>query len=131
VDGRSTNRTAVYGPVRTVVWEGWSREAPPYPDFSNAWAKSGGGPEFFPRRATYQTPLPLDPPFLGGARDRTRGGNLGRPAKVRLELYQDPSGAERVSERHLASPGPSTPHHTAAVSRTKPLNSAATPIVAP
>ena len=29
---RMTNRTAVYGPVRTVVWEGWSREAPPYPD---------------------------------------------------------------------------------------------------
>jgi hypothetical protein len=28
----STSRTAVYGPVRTVVWEGWSREAPPYPD---------------------------------------------------------------------------------------------------
>src|SRR5712672_3563544 len=27
-----TSRTAVYGPVRTVVWEGWSREAPPYPD---------------------------------------------------------------------------------------------------
>src|SRR5882757_10574743 len=26
------HRTAVYGPVRTVVWEGWSREAPPYPD---------------------------------------------------------------------------------------------------
>jgi hypothetical protein len=26
------NRTAVYGPVRTVVWEGRSREAPPYPD---------------------------------------------------------------------------------------------------
>src|SRR5882724_12593241 len=25
-------RTAVYGPVRTVVWEGRSREAPPYPD---------------------------------------------------------------------------------------------------
>jgi hypothetical protein len=22
----------VYGPVRTVVWEGRSREAPPYPD---------------------------------------------------------------------------------------------------
>jgi hypothetical protein len=29
---RLTSRTAVYGPVRTVVWEGWSREAPPYPD---------------------------------------------------------------------------------------------------
>ena len=26
------HRTAVYGPVRTVVWEGRSREAPPYPD---------------------------------------------------------------------------------------------------
>src|SRR6266481_3854807 len=29
-----TSRTAVYGPVRTVVWEGRSREAPPYPDQS-------------------------------------------------------------------------------------------------
>src|ERR1700686_3900196 len=29
---RIINRTAVYGPVRTVVWEGRSREAPPYPD---------------------------------------------------------------------------------------------------
>jgi hypothetical protein len=28
---RSTGRTAVYGPVCTVVWEGGSREAPPYP----------------------------------------------------------------------------------------------------
>ena len=27
-----TGRTAVYGPVCTVVWEGWSREASPYPD---------------------------------------------------------------------------------------------------
>ena len=27
-----TSRTAVYGPVCTVVWEGRSREAPPYPD---------------------------------------------------------------------------------------------------
>jgi len=26
-------RTAVYGPVRTVVWEGGGREAAPYPDF--------------------------------------------------------------------------------------------------
>ena len=29
---RPCRRTAVYGPVRTVVWEGRSREAPPYPD---------------------------------------------------------------------------------------------------
>ena len=28
----STNRTAVYGPVRTVVWEGSGRKAAPYPD---------------------------------------------------------------------------------------------------
>jgi hypothetical protein len=28
----SIRRTAVYGPVCTVVWEGRSREAPPYPD---------------------------------------------------------------------------------------------------
>src|SRR5882762_4119188 len=28
----ATSRTAVYGPVCTVVWEGRSREAPPYPD---------------------------------------------------------------------------------------------------
>ena len=27
-----TSRTAVYGPVRTVVWEGRSCKAPPYPD---------------------------------------------------------------------------------------------------
>src|ERR1700704_4682114 len=31
----ATSRTAVYGPVRTVVWEGRSREAPPYPDQFN------------------------------------------------------------------------------------------------
>ena len=30
---RSIRRTAVYGPVCTVVWEGRSREAPPYPDW--------------------------------------------------------------------------------------------------
>ena len=30
---RLIQRTAVYGPVCTVVWEGRSREAPPYPDF--------------------------------------------------------------------------------------------------
>jgi len=29
-------RTAVYGPVRTVVWEGWGRKASPYPDVCRA-----------------------------------------------------------------------------------------------
>src|SRR3979490_1139711 len=38
-----TSRTAVYGPVRTVVWEGRSREAPPYPDGCWACAVSWGG----------------------------------------------------------------------------------------
>src|SRR6202051_254466 len=33
-----TSRTAVYGPVRTVVWEGRSGTAPPYPD---QWKTSG------------------------------------------------------------------------------------------
>ena len=28
----SSSRTVVYGPVRTVVWEGRGREAPPSPD---------------------------------------------------------------------------------------------------
>ena len=28
----TTNRTAVYGPVRTVVWEGPGRKARSYPD---------------------------------------------------------------------------------------------------
>ncbi len=27
-----TNRTAVYGSVRTVVWEGWRSDPSPYPD---------------------------------------------------------------------------------------------------
>src|ERR1700732_2307131 len=41
----ATSRTAVYGPVRTVVWEGRSREAPPYPDRSDfvPWRKADQG----------------------------------------------------------------------------------------
>src|SRR3712207_7193277 len=38
-DGLS-RRTAVYGPVCTVVWEGWGREAPPYPDCLAAQSRS-------------------------------------------------------------------------------------------
>src|SRR6516164_8187628 len=37
----ATSRTAVYGAVRTVVWEGRSCEAPPYPDLSAAGMISG------------------------------------------------------------------------------------------
>jgi hypothetical protein len=32
----STDRTAVYGPVCTVVWEGMGRKAHPYPDRGQA-----------------------------------------------------------------------------------------------
>src|SRR6516164_8266905 len=42
---RIIHRTAVYGPVRTVVWEGRCREAPPYPDFY-------GHPRFSQRRSS-------------------------------------------------------------------------------
>jgi hypothetical protein len=37
----------VYGPVRTVVWEGRSREAPPYPDRSDfvLWRKADDQPQ--------------------------------------------------------------------------------------
>jgi len=38
-----TCRTAVYGPVRTVVWEGWGREASPYPDGWSAAIPINGG----------------------------------------------------------------------------------------
>ena len=38
----ATSRTAVYGPVRTVVWEGRGREAPPYPDRHGTQLDRGG-----------------------------------------------------------------------------------------
>src|SRR5674476_1082423 len=41
---RLIQRTAVYGPVCTVVWEGRSRKAPPYPDWrAPASRRSSGG----------------------------------------------------------------------------------------
>ncbi|WP_232316869.1 hypothetical protein, partial [Candidatus Burkholderia verschuerenii] len=41
-------RTAVYGPVRTVVWEGSGREACPYPDliFKMSERRTGNGAPF-------------------------------------------------------------------------------------
>ena len=43
----TTNRTAVYGPVRTVVWEGLGRKAHPYPDRAGSEAPFPG-----PKRPT-------------------------------------------------------------------------------
>src|SRR3954471_1263902 len=61
-----SRRTAVYGPVRTVVWEGRSRKAPPYPDqvFTRFPRDSHGLPGFRPsarstsRRPTRPVPTP-------------------------------------------------------------------------
>ena len=54
---RSINRTAVYGPVCPVVWEGRSRKASPYPDcgqwgFRRPWRRALGrrGPRAFARK---------------------------------------------------------------------------------
>ena len=45
-----TSRTAVYGPVRTVGWEGWSREALPYPDLGSRADIHGRRPSIGQRR---------------------------------------------------------------------------------
>src|ERR1700757_1360748 len=42
-------RTAVYGPVCTVVWEGRSRETPPYPDCAPMLVVEHGGDTMLPR----------------------------------------------------------------------------------
>lgn len=40
--GHKTNRTAVYGPVCPVVWEGSGRKTRPYPD--HGWSDRRGPP---------------------------------------------------------------------------------------
>src|SRR5229473_3424164 len=57
----ATSRTAVYGPVRTVVWEGRSRETPPYPDRDLQQSKHPDGPRISsapsrPRHSALKTP---------------------------------------------------------------------------
>src|ERR1700730_16938849 len=55
-------RTAVYGPVCTVVWEGWSREAPPYPDRNDGiealTSLAPLTPAMYPLVSTRQSELP-------------------------------------------------------------------------
>ena len=58
-----TNRTAVYGPVRTVVWEGSSRKARPYPD--HGW--SGGAAK--PADAEPVESMTICGPAPGGAKE--------------------------------------------------------------
>src|SRR5262249_27510964 len=59
--GRSHNRrTAGYGPVRPVVWEGRRRETPPYPDgrrcFRDGICTAGGEPFAPPEPSTKRNP---------------------------------------------------------------------------
>ena len=45
-------RTAVYGTVRTVVWEGRTSDRPPYPDRPRPPAPEHQNPLFFAERAS-------------------------------------------------------------------------------
>src|SRR5450631_2489066 len=73
-----TSRTAVYGPVRTVVWEGRSCKAPPYPDLWGAeqisfmrWPMTVSGP-----RRSYSRDLPVCL-YYSLKRDQNMGRALG------------------------------------------------------
>ena len=72
---RSSSRTAVYGPVRTVVWEGRGREAPPYPDW---FPRSPAYPTLptYIRRSAPLSGLLAEPPL---ARRSLRGLRAARP----------------------------------------------------
>ena len=61
----ATSRTAVYGPVRTVVWEGKGREAPPYPDQSVLLLH-----QYFCGEMVFGHELPFDRSSLTGWRQR-------------------------------------------------------------
>src|SRR5262249_25552512 len=70
----ATSRTAVYGPVRTVVWEGRDREAPPYPDHSHLLCTCPSGHD--PRLSCPSLPsgVPPRPPSPALARLAKAGG---------------------------------------------------------
>ena len=62
-----TSRTAVYGPVCTVVWEGRSREAPPYPDL---WPMADSTGTVQNESAYWGTPAACEAGRRGGSRSR-------------------------------------------------------------
>src|SRR5208283_1277025 len=84
---RIIDRTAVYGPVRTVAWEGRSREAPPYPDFSPCPFQSHDN-WFFGRRP------------LGSKTETLCGGRLLQRHRTRLMS----SGLAPVTKLGTSSP---------------------------
>ena len=67
-NARKLRRTAVYGPVRTVVWEGRSREAPPYPDCATALRVTPpqrcGLRHWYGRKVPFGPASPAQPPPL-------------------------------------------------------------------
>ena len=99
----------MYGPVRTVVWEGRSREAPPYPDLWHFcdiaisridfrfWWKSG-------HAADVTATAELDPE----ANISRQSGSLHlsemthHPLGVRLVAGEETEGADSLEYRHAA-----------------------------
>ena len=61
----------MYGPVRTVVWEGWSRKAPPYPDLWHIAA-----PDVCDGMSA-----------VGESRHRIPGASVGQPTEPCLEMH--------------------------------------------
>src|SRR5258706_3139761 len=92
-----TSRTAVYGPVRTVVWEGWSREAPPYPDHC---ANSA---------------VAVAPPLRRQSEDKAPSSKLKEAARAKAKgEYAGrcrPSSIDEAQVREIESPGPRRHRH--------------------
>ena len=101
---RLLRRTAVYGPVCTVVWEGWSREAPPYPDCFDFLSRRPV-PDESAARLVHRTKVPMnlllegvkpgegnvdDLDFLHGTIAAKRGDWETAIARFRAMLARDP-----------------------------------------
>ena len=71
----TTNRTAVYGPVCTVVWEGPGRKARPYPDQGRQPLETRSRADPSPGRATLSFSKCVSPP--SGAWGALHLGNQG------------------------------------------------------
>ena len=106
----ATSRTAVYGPVRTVVWEGRSREAPPYPDPARPVElrddAAGDGIDHAHKDDRDRPGLPLDG---SGRRARVCQNDVGLQADQFLRERWYPIGVTAVPPKvdpHVAAIGP-------------------------
>jgi hypothetical protein len=96
------SRTAVYGPVRTVVWQGSAGDRRPYADHCKTWHESGAGlsprgwrPGFLESKLL---PYGKKPP--GYARKMTIAGvptSVYRPANVRAPFWRFTRNAAMAS----------------------------------